>query len=502
MRWFHSIRYHECGRHFLRDDHGGILVMFAAAAGVIFGFMALVWDIGRTVSTATELQSFADHLALAAAAELDGDIGAIAAAQAIVSSGNFDDLQTFGGGGAALDNSDVTLSFFASIPDDDTNTLTDVTNSDLDALYVAVDIDPRTVTSFLSRLLSPFLGTSVTDASLRARAVAGRKRLACATTPLVFCAPDGNAYQPVPGRMIHLKMTGAWQPGEFGVLANNFEPGSACGNTGTAGGAVVSCITGIVDNVTRCFDPTSVAIVNTVSRSQVAGGLNARFDIYLSQLTGRQNDARFAPAPSVAKAIAPVGGGSCIADLNNVDDLSLLPAATRSVPLPRDDCFDADGTCSVTGSRLGTGITAAALDDYWSVNHDSPRPAANNRFELYQEEVAAAPAVNRSLQKATSSETGAPICYRAGTDPTPEGPERRLVSAAVIDCGPNAGLPSSGLVFDVPVHDFVQLFLTEPAELSPGGGEVAIWAEEVAPLRPDSDGLGTGRIRDVIQLVR
>ena len=502
MRWFHSIRYHECGRHFLRDDHGGILVLFAAAAGAIFGCMALVWDVGRTVSTATELQSFADHLALAAAAELDGDIGAIAAAQAIASSGNFDDLQTFGGGGAALDNSDVTLSFFASIPDDDTNTLTDVTNSDRDALYVTVDIDPRTVTSFISRLLSSFLGTSVTDASLRARAVAGRKRLACATTPLVFCAPDGNAYQPVPGRMIHLKMNRLWQPGTFGVLADNFEPGSACGNTGTAGGAVVSCIAGINENVTRCYDPTGVTIVNTVSARQVAGGLNSRFDIYLSQLTGFQNDGRFAPAPSVVKGVASDDGAACISDLDDVIDLSTLPNDRRSVPLPRDACFEPSGTCSATGSRLGTGITAAELDDYWAVNHTTPRPAAATRFELYQEEVEAAPSFDRMLQKVTSDETGAPICYRGGIEETPEEPERRLLNVAVIDCGPNSGVPNTGLIPGVPVLDFVQLFMTEPAELSPSGNVVSLWAEEVQSLRPDSEGLGTGRIRDVIQLVR
>lgn len=498
----HSICWKERCHHFAQSEQGGILVMFAAAAGVIFGCMALVWDVGRTVSTATELQSFADHLALAVAAELDGDIGAITAAEAIAASGNFDDLQTFGGGGAALDASDVTLTFFASIPDDDTAALTNVTTSDRDALYVAVDIDPRTVTSFLARLLNPLIGTSIVDGSLGARAVAGRRRLACATTPLVFCAPDGNAYQPVPGRMIHLKMNRLWQPGTFGVLADNFEPGSACGNTGTAGSAVVSCITGINENVTRCYDPTGVTIVNTVSARQVAGGLNSRFDIYLSQLTGLQDDGRFAPAPSVVKAVASDDGAACISDLDDVIDLSTLPTDRRSLPLPQDACFEPSGTCSATGSRLGTGITAAELDDYWAVNHTTPRPAATTRFELYQEEVAAAPSFDRMLQKITSDETGAPICYRGGIDPTPEEPDRRLLNVAVIDCGPGSGVPNTGLIQGVPVLDFVQLFMTEPAELSPSGNVVSLWAEEVQGLRPDSEGLGTGRIRDVVQLVR
>lgn len=476
--------------------------MFAVSTGLIFACMALVWDIGRTVSTATELQSFADHLALAAAAELDGDAGAIAAAQAVVASGNVDDLQTFGADGAGLDDGDVTLTFYASIPDDDTDPLTDVTASDRDALYVEVEIAPHTVTNLFVGVVNALFGSDIADSSVTARALAGRKRLACATTPLVFCAPDGPAYQPVPGRMIHLKMNRLWRPGNFGVLAGNFEPGSACGNTGTAGSAVVGCITGINENVTRCYDPTGVIIVNTVDVEEVAGGLNSRFDIYLSDLDGLQNDGRFPPAPSVVKAVAPEDGDACFEDLDDVIDLSELPDETRSVPLPRDSCFEPSGVCSDTGSRLGTGITPAELDGYWAVNHTTTRPAAATRFELYQEEVDDAPSFNRSLQKDTSEETGGPICFGNGAVSTPETPDRRLLNVAVIDCGPNAGLPNSGLVEDVPVLDFVQLFMTEPAELSPSGNVVSLWTEEIQSLRPDSEGLGTGRIRDVVQLVR
>ncbi len=485
-----------------RDESGAILVLFAVAAGLIFGFLALVWDIGRTVSTATELQSFADHLALAAAGELDGEAGAIADATAVVASGDFNDIQTFATGNAVLGAGDVDLTFYASIPDDDGAQIVDITNDDRAAIYVEVEVTPQTVTNLFASVVNALTGTAIADGVVNARAVAGRKRIACAITPLTFCAPDGPAYQPVPGRMIHLKMNALWQPGSFGLLAGNFEPDSACGNTGTAGAAVVGCITGITENVTRCFDPTGVTIVNTVDAEQVAGGLNSRFDIYLSQLSGSSSDARFAPAPSVAKAIADDDGGACIDDLDDVIDLSELPDDTRSVPLPRDSCFEPSGTCSATGSRLGTGITAAELDDYWAINHGSLRPAATTRFELYQEEVAAAPSSDRVLQKTTSEETGAPICYRNGIVPTTETADRRLLGAAVIDCGPGSGLPVRGLVENVPVLEFVQVFMTEPAELSPSGNVTSIWLEEVQTLTPESDGLGNGDIRDVVQLVR
>ncbi|NJO37371.1 MAG: hypothetical protein HC871_06780, partial [Rhizobiales bacterium] len=201
----------------------------------------------------------------------------------------------------------------------------------------------------------------------------------CAITPLTFCAPDALPISR-PGRMIHLKMDERWRPGSFGILADNFEPGSACGNSGTEGSAVVSCITGIINNVSRCYDPTGVTIINTVSAREIQGGLNARFDIYTSDLSDEEDDSRFAPAPSVVKAIADEDGDECIDDLDDVDDLSELPGANRSVPLPRDACFTPSGTCGATGSPLGTGITAAELDAYWAVNHGTPRPAAATRY--------------------------------------------------------------------------------------------------------------------------
>ena len=498
----HTPRSRHAHRSFARDERGAILVLFAVSAGMIFGFLALVWDIGRTVSAATELQSFADHLALAAAGELDGEPGAIAEATAIVASGDFNDVQTFAAGGNVLDGGDVALAFYASVPDDDAEPLVDVTASDRAALYVEVEVVPQTVTNLFASVVNALLGTQIADSVLTARALAGRKRIACAITPLVFCAPDGPGYQPVQGRMINVQMNRLWQPGSFGLLADNFEPGSACGNGGTSGSAVVGCITGIIDNVTRCYDPTGVTIVNTVRAREIAGGLNSRFDIYQFQLSGSSDDPRFAPAPSVVKAIADEDGDACIGDLRDVVDLTELPEDTRSVPLPRDSCFEPSGTCSATGSRLGTGVTQAELDGYWAVNHGGTRPAAATRYELYQAEVEAAPSADRVLQKVTSEETGAPICYRNGTVPTDQAAERRLLNAAVIDCGPNAGLPIRGLVEDVPVLDFVQLFMTEPAELSNGNNTVSIWVEEVQSLTPLSDGLGNGDIRDVVQLVR
>ena len=66
---------------FKKDERGAILVFFALACAAIFLVAALTFDLGRRASTQTELQSLTDHIALAAAGELDGFPNAIIRAQ-------------------------------------------------------------------------------------------------------------------------------------------------------------------------------------------------------------------------------------------------------------------------------------------------------------------------------------------------------------------------------------------------------------------------------------
>ena len=54
------------------DERGALLVFVAVAIVALLGLIALSFDLGRMASTQTELQSFADNVALAAAGELDG----------------------------------------------------------------------------------------------------------------------------------------------------------------------------------------------------------------------------------------------------------------------------------------------------------------------------------------------------------------------------------------------------------------------------------------------
>lgn len=54
-----------------------MLVIWGVSFAVLFGIVALSFDLGRIAVTQTELQAYADNVALAAAGELDGKDDAI-----------------------------------------------------------------------------------------------------------------------------------------------------------------------------------------------------------------------------------------------------------------------------------------------------------------------------------------------------------------------------------------------------------------------------------------
>ena len=96
---------------FRTDETGAVLVLWGLAFGVFLGLVALTFDLGRLSITQTELQSYADSVALAAAGELDGGDGAIARATAAAAAA-IADSQTFGTGAQALSSADYTVPTF------------------------------------------------------------------------------------------------------------------------------------------------------------------------------------------------------------------------------------------------------------------------------------------------------------------------------------------------------------------------------------------------------
>ena len=54
---------------FRDDEDGTILILFGVSLVVFIGFLAIIFDMGRVTSSQSELQAYADSVALAAAGD-------------------------------------------------------------------------------------------------------------------------------------------------------------------------------------------------------------------------------------------------------------------------------------------------------------------------------------------------------------------------------------------------------------------------------------------------
>lgn len=471
-------------------EDGAVLVLVTFTLPIVLILAAFVVDLGRASAEQTELQAFADHVALAAAGELDGEAGAIGRARTAAAAFIAGDAQTWAEGATALDvDADVTFRFLADLPADDDAAIdaSFETTSDADARFVEATVTPRTVTHLIAPAAEAGLRAIGVDAGLgtatavSATAVAGFTEWVCDVTPLMFCKPDDDTiYNSLSGRMISLKSTSSWAPGAFGLLDNLASPDGPCGDP-NQGANFWRCATALVEGATRCT-PRRAGV--DIRPGNVSGptesGLNVRFDIYATSLNSEKSNPNFAPAPNVVKGIKKKGGGSgCIG--NNFDP------SPDVMGLPRDACFATD---SCPRGRFGTGVWDAA--GYVANNHGGTAPAGyslgDSRYEMYLAEIDAA---GGGDILAGLSQTGRPECS-SQMDPDPE---RRVLVAAAVDCASLPGGNASG----VPVEDYWRIFMTEPAGVS-GNGDV--WAEVIDRVDPFGAGAAQGILRDVTQLYR
>lgn len=475
-----------------RDEAGTILVFWGIALGVILGIVALSFDLGRASITRSELQSFADSVALAAAGELDGNADAIErateAANLIV------DSQNFGNTGRTLTGeASYTLTFHASLPPSDTSAMTAATTDPALAAFVRVSVTPTVVESTFGAAFAALTNRQNRDFEVGANAVAGLSIYACDITPMMFCIPGPDVW-PDPsakaniGKMVHLRAGGqgaAWGPGNFGFLDPTgalIDPDGPCATLN--GAQLLACLVGGVDRITQCFNQRGVDTEPGQKVGLEDAFFNVRFDIYRSIMNSKHNDPDYAPAPNVIKGIVPRGNGSCVG--NNSDG----PPVSGTLPLPRDDCFPA---CS----RFGDGDWSAGRTEYvnWNYgitpgapNTPDPHPNARTRYEYYLAEIAAA---NGGPILTGRRETGLPTCSSS----PPAAPERRILTVAGVDCA-KAGIRGSAT--NVPVREFYKIFLTEPVDSFGIYGEIVGSASVPGT---SNEGIG-GRVRDVVQLYR
>ncbi len=507
-----------------RNEEGTTLVMIALLLALFCGLLAMTFDVGRIAVTQSEMQSYADNVALAAAAELDGRPDAITratnAAAAMIS-----DTRTYGdaaaGSAHTFTTGDYTLTFYSALPGDDTTAPTATTTDPKRARYARVQVTEIGAGFVFARAFALMSGQAQLDDDVSAEAIAGMTQYACDITPLMFCVPPPSGSEGIwqannhVGSQILLRAGGnsaAWGPGDFGFLDPDdvlVDPKGPC--AGLKGGQKIRCVIGAVGNVSQCFAQNGVDTEPGQKVGIEDGAFNVRFDIWTGNMKSRSNNADFAPAPNVVKGIKPKGGGTCI---NNNSE-----ATTDTLRLPNDSCFAA-GTCT----RYGDGTWSDTA--YLSTNHNGVDPRndvdftiasefTGTRWEMYLAEIAlankqaaalaanpAAPPTGSPLIDRLLSEKVGPSCAPAPTSNA----ARRVIYVAAINCDPdNGGTAINGREEGVPVQEFVKMFLTEPVSSNASSPPtLSIRAEVLGSAGGAGGGAGSpgGVFRDVVQLYR
>jgi Flp pilus assembly protein TadG len=472
----------SAARNFLRDQGGSIVIYTGAFMTIGIGGAALSIDIGRIVLLKTQMQNRADAGALAGAAQLDAQKGAIARADYIIEEAMVAYTT------AAADQGELTtFDAFYYAPDEDYITRGAETADDAAARFVEVIMDRRTLSFFYGAALNIMTGQSVSSfTELDARAVAMSDPFICKVQPMMICNPleavgetPDNSYA---GRSITLKQGqhggGAWVAGNFGLLDLPTD-GSYSG-----GGAVAVYQALAAEEPSGCYGYNIVTAPGSMTMN-VANGLNERFGGY------------------------PVVGDSTVVPAPNV-------IAFENDEVMRDGSAVYDPTLII-----GDGVWDIAA--YWALNHSGvPMPAVLSdatRYQVYLFEqgvvywkgkgkkttqVATEPADAAANWDKIDSATDYPL---AGVIPTnaaapddvwtdgeppggqtvspstvdvkAEGYERRTLRVNILNCiaedVKGTGDYGSG-------GNFLEIFLTRPAD-GPSGG-AAIYGEFIRKLDP------------------
>ncbi|MDK3072567.1 pilus assembly protein TadG-related protein [Sedimentitalea sp. JM2-8] len=537
---------------FGRSEDGAILVFVAVSLAAMLGMAALAFDFGRVTVTQSELQSYADNVALAAAGELDGHADAITRATGAAAN-MISDRQTFGirnKDQMLSGNTDYQLFFYAAPANPDiepaqAGQLLDPSDpaSALQAAFVRVVVATHEIDTPLAAAVASLIGDSYRFTSVDAEAVAGFTLTACDITPMFFCLPQPGL-NVTEGQMIKMVSQGGgsqqWGAGNFGFLQANdvlgIDEGGACASA--PAGQEDSCALAASRSVSQCFSQRGVETKPGLSVGNMIAGFNTRFDQYDATSKQFRNAAKydvdnFAAAPNVLDGwITQANGNNCtVTEAPPYEVAGVInPAATIGLPL--DDCFAGGGACPVyqtdgqgailtdadgnpvaavdgngdpVTTRIGDGDFSTGLQDYLTVNYGGAAPAwfpaSGTRYDIYKAEVANQSALQSLLAAAGKAESNLPGCQPASSSAAAN-PYRRVVVAAGIDCNTYQGELNGGSG-TIPVSKFVEIFLIRPSESDGTGARAVIYGEVIRTIESGVGGGSAGGIlHDVVQLYR
>ena len=493
-----------------RDRRGSVVVWTTVAIPMFFALGGLLLDVGRIFNQHSQLQAYADHVALAAAAELDGENGAVGRAVLAALGPSFpgplvSDTHNFGTGSGDIavgllefldslgnDPGPASDSVVCTRPAGGALSCSGVSTAVADAQvrFVRVTVEPTPMNYVLVPILNGLgIASAATSGAISAEAVAGFTRAVCNFPPLMICNPyespsGGGDFTPTIGQQILIKSKGGgsqWGPGDFGLLSTAETAGDGYCNGG--GADRIRCVMALVEPNNACVEGTvDIQPGEAVSTNR---GLNVRFDIWDSPLHNKKNNAAFAPAANVTKGKIHTSG-QCASN-----DLQAPPASPNdTMKLPRDPCLAA-ATCPRFGDADTAHWQGGGLDAYWQANHGGLPPAPfPTRYAAYRYEIDNALVPDKS---SGGGEDGNPTCASSSID-NPQRDRRRLI-VAVINCV-EQGI--NGAVNDVPVIAFADMFLTEPVGID-ATNEDDIWAEMLGVIEPGTD---DGVLHEYPQLYR
>ncbi len=435
---------------FARREDGTLLVFFMVSAITILGIVALSFDLGRRASTQSDMQSFVDNVALAAAGELDGSPDAIdnatRAANLVINASN--DRLREGTAGADVTIALNQIVFYEDLPDRDSPPSfdpADLSNpssasykyrlppSDLGATpdptrarYVGIRLATVDVPWMFAGIFS---ASDLPGEAIGAIAVAGKTEWTCDIAPVLFCLPEDEFGRPeridrgVAMDLRTARQSDTWRVGEFGFVDVAIDPNGPCaGLTDEAGRQ--ACLITLETRITACFQPERADVEPGQRFAQESAAFNMSFDMFDNSMIQFFNDAAYAPGPhSVSGRVWSDSGDICVRPEPSDDTMAF----------PLDDCHETE-TCA--DGRIGDGEWSAGRDLYVETNYslvgaDDPDIESGAFFDFPDSRMSRYRFYRREIQRARnggimSSVYGGAV-YAGDNDggrggPTPEDP--------------------------------------------------------------------------------
>jgi Flp pilus assembly protein TadG len=501
---------------FRNDESAAVAPTIALSLFALIAVGGIAFDYARLAGMDSELQNAADHAALAAATQLNGQAGtcdrAIAAARDLLKratdTGNATGQTTvFSNDGAGPDITIATqaagcstsatdpVQFFTTAEGD-----TFATNEST-AKFVQVRIDAR----IAEYALTPIVG-AFNSGAINAIARAGLGSAICKIPPIMICNPNpGTAFSSLGKEGWGIMATGhgndrsgpggnvsAWAPGDFGFLeagaGNNADlikslafqnPNINCLQVET-GQVSTGNPQGLYDALNTRFDIYDFSSGNGTTLSPCFDGkcpaaVNVTKDLVKQNTSTSGNSCKIGNQgwmlPEFQFAPGPKSGGYIA--LNKIDADSKIGA----MGLPRDNCHytSYNAACgNDSNNRFGNGEWARG--DYFNKYHSGQMPANAStitRYQTYLWEINQGgisripndfPA-GKSAGKPQKNlnQYGGPVC---STGTIGAGQDRRVLSVAVVDnCGSLSGSSTAAII-----GEWVDMFLVEPTLDDRGNG--------------------------------